>query len=106
MKRNILDITKKLYRSNNRIRLDAYDLNDAIYYIFKKDGYTIPNILYEMSEIDSNQRIKVIVNNVFIPNDDFEIESQNGFVKVKLFKNRFSYELDNTDTVILETSFD
>jgi hypothetical protein len=104
MKRNILDITKKLYRSNNRIRLDAYDLTDSIYYIFKKDGYTVPNVLYEMSEIDSKQRVKVIVNNVFIPNDDFEIESQNGFVKVKLFKNRFSYELDDEDVVILETS--
>ena len=104
MKRNILDITKKLYRSNNRIRLEADDLTDATYYVFKKDGYTIPSILYEMSEINTKQRINVMVNNVYIPNDDFIIEYENDSIRVKFLKSRIGYELDSLDKVVLEAS--
>ena len=86
MKRSVLDITKKLYRSNNRIRLDVHDLTDTNYYIFKKIGYRFSEVIYEMNTINAKDLIKLTINNVFIPNDDFIIESDNNSITIKLIK--------------------
>lgn len=108
MKRSVLDITKKLYRSKNRIQLDAYDLNDNNYYIFKKVGYKFSDVLYEMDSINPKNNIKITVNNVFIPNDDFIVESDNNSITIKLIKNKIGYEnqLDSDDVVILNASIE
>lgn len=106
MKRSILDITKKLYRSNNRIVLDVYDLTDSTYYIFRKNGYRFSSIIREMSSIDGKKLVRVTVNNVFIPNDDFVIESDNNSITVKLIRNRFEYGIDNYDVVVLNASIE
>lgn len=108
MKRSVLDITKKLYRSNNRIRLDAYDLTDSNYYIFKKTGYKFSNVLYEMNSIDSKELVRLTINNVFIPNDDFIIESDNNSITIKLIKNKivYDYPIDSDDVVILNASIE
>lgn len=108
MKRSVLDITKKLYRSNNRIRLDAHDLTNVDYYIFKKTGYTFSNVLYEMTNINPKESVKLSINNVFIPNDDFIIESDKNSITVKLLKNKilYEYELNSDDVVILNASIE
>jgi hypothetical protein len=105
MKRSVLDITKKLYRSNNRIRLNAHDLGDINYYIFKKIGYTFPNVFYEMiNNIDPKDSVRLTINNVYISNDDFILESDTNSITVKLIKNRISYLIDQEDVLILQGS--
>lgn len=104
MKRTVLDITKKLYRSNNRVRLEPFDLNDTDYYIFKKNGNTIADVLYEMTDVDAKDSVRVTINNVFISNDDFLIESDSSSITIKFIKNNITYTLDSEDTIILNSS--
>jgi hypothetical protein len=104
MKRNILDITKNLYRSNNRVRLNVYDLDDTDYYIYKTENYKLPEVLYEMSEIDTADLIRISINNVFISNDDFIVEKKNDSITIKFIKSRIVYGLDENDVIILNAS--
>jgi len=104
MKRNILDITKNLYRSNNRVRLNFYDLDDTDYYIYKTENYKLPEVLYEMSEINNADLVRISINNVFISNDDFLVEKNTDSITIKFIKNKIEYELDDKDIIILNAS--
>lgn len=101
MKRTFLDITKKVSREINKVKLIPYDLSDTSYWIFEATGWKLFSVLREMEAIDLMYNISVSINTQNIGKTDFLVEQGKTGLLIKFIKSKFSYQLDSTDFIYI-----
>lgn len=98
MKRDLLGMTKELYRSPISVKLTPTDLTDSTYWIFTAVGFSAINPLIEMS-FDTMDKLVITINNQQIAQKDYVLQNTEDGVIVKFIKSNFSYGLDSIDDI-------
>lgn len=99
MKRNFLDITKKLFRQNKRVLLEKQNDTDTTYWIYKLIGYRFSDVLREIENVDFKKGVTISINTQRIKNTDYIIQTTEGGIEIKFLKSSIGYELTETDRV-------
>jgi hypothetical protein len=99
MKRNLLDITQKMFRNPANVILIPKDLNDSTYWIFEATGWKFVDLLREIEYREEQDRVRVYINTQNISARDYIIEMGSNGLLFKFIKNRFEYNLDITDYI-------
>lgn len=99
MKRNLLDITQKMFRKPGNAILVPKDLNDTNYWIFEAKDWRFVEILREIEYRTEQDRLKVYINTQNISAKDYIFEQGQTGLLIKFIKNRFEYQLDSQDFI-------
>jgi len=99
MKRSLLDITQKISRKLGDTELIPKDLNHPIYSIWEATGWKFVDVLREIEYRTTQDRLRVIINTLFISANDYIIEEGANGIIIKFIKNRFEYTLDADDYI-------
>lgn len=99
MKRNLLDITKKISRKPIKAVLIPKDLTDSNYWIYQATNHRFVGLLREIEYRQSQDRIKVYVNTQSISHRDFLVEESPNGLLIKFIKNNFEFDLDDDDYI-------
>jgi hypothetical protein len=99
MKRNILDITQKMFRNPASVKLTAMDLSDDIYWIFEAKGWRFIDILREIEYRITQNRLKLHINTQIINANDYLVEQTSTGILIKFIKSKFQYTLDAVDYI-------
>lgn len=99
MKRNILDITQKMFRKPGNAVLIPKDLNNSTYWIFEANGWRFVDILREIELRETQDRLRVYINTQTISARDYIVEQGTSGLLIKFKKNQFQYNLDTSDFI-------
>lgn len=99
MKRNILDITQKMFRKPGNAVLIPKDLNNSTYWIFEATGWRFVDILREIELRETQDRLRVYINTQTISARDYIVEQGTSGLLIKFKKNQFQYNLDTSDFI-------
>lgn len=99
MKRDLADITKRLFRRTKKSLCEIVDLSDSIYFIYSVNGSLTTNILREIENFDAKPQLRVSINTQTITNDHYVVESDSNKVYIKFIKEKLSYTLGEEDVV-------
>ncbi len=102
MKNTFLDITHKISRSLNRIRLELIEAN-ADYYICSNSSWFINKVSREMKDdIDLSKLIKITINQQYIAKKYYIIEPSNtDGITIKFIKSQLPFSLQVDDVIEL-----
>ena len=99
MKRNLLDITKKISRTPIKVVLTPKKLDDNDYWIFEAIGCRFVSLLREIEIRNTQDRITIYINTQSISARDYIVEEGDRGLVVKFIKNNFEYQLDTDDYI-------
>jgi hypothetical protein len=99
MKRNLLDITKKISRTPIKVALTPKNLEDGTYWIFEATGYRFVSLLREIEIRGTQDRITTYINTQNISARDYIVEEGGEGLLVKFIKSNFEYQLDTDDYI-------
>lgn len=99
MKRSLLDITQKISRKLGDTELTPKDLEHPIYSMWEAKGWRFVDILREVEYRTTQDRLRVIINTLFISANDYIVEEGPNGLIIKFIKDRFEYTLDNDDYI-------
>jgi hypothetical protein len=99
MKRNILDITQKMFRNPISVKLTAMNLSDDTYWIFEARGWRFVDILREIEYRITQDRLKLHINMQNINANNYIVEQSPTGILVKFIKSEFQYTLDADDYI-------
>lgn len=99
MKRNLLDITQKISRKLGDPELTPKDLDHPIYSIWEAKGWKFVDVLREIEYRTTQDRLRVVINTLFISADDYVVEQGNSGLIIKFIKHKFQYTLDADDYI-------
>lgn len=102
MKRTLLDITQKISRKKQHTTLTPKNLTDSRYSIWEAKGWKFVDVLREIEYRITQDRLSVYINTQTINATDFEVEEGMSGLLIKFDKQRFEYNLDNTDEIQIE----
>ena len=103
MKRSFLDITHNISRSTNKVTLLPVDLNNDTYWIFGTSEWLINTLLSEMqTTIDLTDTFTITINQQFIPNKYYIVETTAYGINIKFIKNELPYLLAESDVIALK----
>ena len=99
MKRNLLDITQKMFRKPGNTILVPKDLNDTNYWIWEAKGWKFVDILREIEYRTEQDRLRIYINTQTISARDYIVEQGQTGLLIKFRKDRFEYQLDSQDFI-------
>jgi hypothetical protein len=99
MKRSLLDITRILSREPSKVVLNPHDLNDSNYYIFIATNWRFAEMLRELPQRNSENRLTITINTQYISTRDYITEISDGGLLIKFIKSNFAYNLDSDDYI-------
>lgn len=99
MKRDLADITKKLFRQQKKVLLQPLDLSDSTYFIYYADGSFVSGILREIENYDAKDFIRVSINTQTIADTHYIIGTEAGKILIKFIRSELSYNMNETDVV-------
>ena len=99
MKRTLLDITQKISRKPGKTNLIPKDLTNSTYWIYEATGWRFVELLREIEYRTTQDRLRVVINTLFISADDYIVEQSDSGLIIKFIKSRFQYTLDIDDYI-------
>lgn len=99
MKRTLLDITQKISRKLGDPELTPKDLNHPTYWIWEAKGWRFVQLLREIENRKTQDRLRVIVNTQHISAKDYIIEEGSEGLIFKFIKSHFQFDLDDNDYI-------